>query len=124
MKRVLSLLILLVLTTSGCTLYHVSSEDSADNFYPSKTSINDIAYLETITQPHEVIGSVVVNAERRQYISEVVDKMKREAAILGGDAITKIQSDATGEWKKLPVQELLGNAYIRANFRATVVVLK
>jgi hypothetical protein len=47
--------------------------------------------------------------------------MKREAAMLGGDAITNIQQYAGGIWKKIPPQKLLGNAYIRANFTATVV---
>ncbi len=50
--------------------------------------------------------------------------MKREAAILGADAITNIQSDATGAWKKLPAQEVVGNGYVRANFTATAIVFK
>lgn len=47
--------------------------------------------------------------------------MKREAAILGGDAITDIQSDATGTWKRLPIQKTIGNAYVRSNYTAEVV---
>ena len=55
-------------------------------------------------------------------IKEGIEKMKSEAAILGGEAITDIQSDATGLWKRLPAQRTIGNAYVRANFTASVVV--
>ena len=118
------LFVLLLTSTTGCSLYHVSSQDVSDTYYPSKASIKDVAYMEHVTQAHDIIGVVTVNTERSQHMSEIVDKMKREAAILGGDAITDIQSDATGDWKRLPAQELIGNAYVRANFKANVVVLK
>ncbi len=87
-------------------------------------SYDDVIYIENLDKPHDVIGRIIVNAERRQRVSEVLDKMKREAAILGGDVITDIQSDATGEWKKLPAQQVIGNAYVRSNFSATVTVIK
>ncbi len=123
----ISELILVALTvcfTSACSLYHISSEDTSSAYYPSKTSTAEITYQERLDAPHEVIGYVTVNAERRQKIDEVIEKMKREAAILGGDVITNIQSDATGEWKILPAQEILRNAYVRSNFKATVAVVK
>jgi len=115
---------LLILLTSACSMYHVTSEDIADNYYPSKKSALDIIILENVTKPHEVIGIITVNAERRQKIEEVIAKLKREAAILGADAITDLQSDSTGQWKKLPVQAALGNAYVRANFSAVAVAFK
>lgn len=118
------LLLSLIVFTSACSLYKVSSEDTTLNYYPSKSSTKDIQYMPEVTRPHEVIGYVTVNAERRQSLSEVVERMKREAAILGGDAVINIQSDATGEWKSLPAQQFVGNAYVRANFKGTVVVLK
>lgn len=120
----LFLLLSLTVLTSACSLYNVSSEETTLNYYPSKPTTKDIEYMEDVTRPHEVIGYVTVNAERRQSISEVVERMKREAAILGGDAVTNIQTDATGEWRKLPAQQLVGNAFVRANFKGTVVVLK
>jgi uncharacterized protein YbjQ (UPF0145 family) len=120
----LFLLLALTVCTSACSLYNVSSEETTLNYYPSKPNTKGIEYLEDVSQPHEVIGYVTVNAERRQQLSEVVERMKREAAILGGDAVTNIQSDATGEWRKLPAQQFVGNAYVRANFKGTVVVLK
>ena len=94
------------------------------SYYPSKKSASEVAYLEKITTPHDIIGYVTVNTERRQQIEDVLEKMKREAAILGADAITDIQTNASGQWKKLPGQALLGNAYIRANFTATAVIFK
>ena len=109
---------------SACSLYHVSSEDSTDNYYPSKQSPQEIVFLEAVNKPHEVIGVVTVNAERRQALNEILAKMKREAAILGGDAITDIRTDASGEWKNLPAQKLIGNAHVRANYSANVIVFK
>ena len=118
------LLALFTAAASGCSMYHVSSEETTLNYYPPKASTAGISYQEIVDQPHEVIGYVTVNSERRQKIDEIIERMKRETAILGGDIITNLQSDSTGEWKSLPAQEIIGNAYVRANFRATVVILK
>ncbi len=114
----------IVLLLSGCSIYHINSEDISTDFFPSKNSANDVAYLEEIDNPFEIIGYVTINTERNQRINEVVEKMKHEAAILGGDAITNIQTDATGSWKRLPVQNFVGNGYVRANFKASVIVFK
>lgn len=113
-----------VLLTSSCSIYHVNSVEKVDTYYPEK-SVEDVVYLEEINEEHEIIGTVTVNAERKQRdIDDVLTKMKREAAKIGGDAITDIQSDATGVWKRLPVQKTIGNAYVRANYTASVVVFK
>ncbi len=119
MKQILSFF-LIVLSASGCSLYTVNSEETTEDFYPSKSSASQILYLERVDQAHKVIGYVTVNTERTKTLEEVVDQLKREAAILGGDAITDVQTDATGFWKKLPGQRLIGNAYIRINFKAAV----
>lgn len=123
MTRLLTLISLIFLT-AGCTIYSIKSEDLSSDYYSSKKSTDDVIYIENLDKPHEVIGRVVVNTERRQQVGDVLDKMKREAAILGGDVITDIKSDATGDWKKLPAQEIIGNAYVRANFSATVAIIK
>ena len=123
MKKSL-MFIALVFFVSGCSLYHVTSEDATDDYYPSKATANEVVYIENIDRAYEVIGYVTVNTERRQRISEVIEKMRREAAIIGGDVITNIRSDATGAWKQLPVQEVIGNGYVRANFKASVAVFK
>ncbi len=124
MKRIIPLLILLVVVAAGCSIYHINSEDISADYYPSKKTANDVVYLDAIDRPHEIIAYVTVNAERRQNIDDVITKMKREAAILGGDAITDIKTDGSGVWKKLPAQHLIGNGYVRANFKATVVIFK
>ena len=129
MKKTIPLIFPIFLITitfifSSCSLYHVDSKDITTNYYPSKNSINDVAYLESIDKPHEIIGLVTVNAERRQTLEEVMVKIKREAAILGGDIITDIKTDATGYWKRLPAQKFIGNGYIRASFTAVVAVFK
>ena len=123
-KRLLSLLFLVLLTASSCSVYSVDSKDLTNEFYPPKNSTADIVFLENIDKPHTVIAQITVTTERRQRMQDVIHRMKREAAILGGDAITDIRSDATGEWKKLPAQTVIGNGYIRANFTANVVVFK
>ena len=123
-KKILSLAVL-VLVTSSCSIYHISSTNTSDDFYPQNSPEN-IVFLENIDQPHKVIGIVTVNSERRQSqrLNDIIEKMKREAAILGGDAITEIKTDATGPWKHLPAQQMLANGYVRANFTASVVVFE
>jgi hypothetical protein len=121
-KKILSLTIL-VLLTSSCSIYHIDSSYTTDDYYPP-ASTSEVVYLESINQPHEVIGTVTVNAERRQRLNDVIEKMKREAGILGGNAITNVRTDATGLWKRLPAQHTIGNAYVRANFTASVVILE
>lgn len=122
--KILIHFIILSLLTAGCSIYHVGSEEVSTNFYPSKESIDDVIYVENITNPYEVIGTVTVNTERNQSMEEVIARMRREAAILGADAITNITIDKSVFWKKIPPQKLIGNAYVRANFTATAVVFK
>jgi hypothetical protein len=112
-KRIISLLFV-VLFVSACSFYRINSEDSSTELYPSKASADDVVYLETVDRPHEVIGTVTVNTEHRQSREEIIQKMKREAAILGADAITDLQPVA-GKNKRVTV---------RANFSATIVVFK
>lgn len=124
MTKKIVALITFILLTSSCSIYHVNSVDSGDIFYPQK-SPDEVVYLEDIDEDHEIIGTVIVNGERRQRdFDNIIVKMKREAAILGGDAITDIRSDATGAWKNLPAQQTIGNAYVRANYMASVVIFK
>jgi len=118
------LLISFIFLMSACSFYRISSQDSTMDYYPSKKTINDVVYLEKIDRPYEHIGIVTVNAERRQRLTEILGKMKREAAIQGGDAITEIQTNSTGTWQKLPAQAFIGNGYIRADFTAAVIVFK
>ncbi len=116
--------IFLIFFLYGCSIYRVDSQDVTTNFYPPKNSPQDVIYLEIVDRPHEVIGYVTVNTERNKSIQRFLDKMCREAAILGGDAITDITIDAPDGWKKLPVQKLLANAYFRRNARAKVIIFK
>ena len=112
---------------SGCTLYQIDSKDTTQDFYAPKKSIDDVTYMEKVDKPFVEIGTVTVTTERRQTLDDVLPKLKQEAAILGGDVITDIQTDAGGIWTKLKgekMKKLLGNSYIRANFTAKVLVLK
>lgn len=111
-------------STAGCSFYVVDSEDVPQAIYPPKQDPSQVEYLPVVNRPHEVIGIVKVTTQRSQKISKIIDLMKQEAARLGADAITNLSSDATGTWKKLKPQELLGNAYINAEYRATAVVFK
>lgn len=124
MMRTIGALICCVFAISGCSLYSIDSEEVTTNFYTSKTADNQVEYVETITRPHEVIGFVTVNAERNQKMPEIMARIRHEAAVIGGDAFTNITTNASGSWKKVPPQRLLKNAYIRANYSATVVIYK
>ncbi|MBF0478914.1 MAG: hypothetical protein HQL26_05490 [Candidatus Omnitrophica bacterium] len=114
MKKLLLFTSLLFLT--GCSLYNVTSEDTTTNFYPSKKSAADVTYLTTVDRAYDVIGTVRVNTERRQKISEVIDRMKYEASILGGDAIINVKVTSPYKWNP--------NGYIRGIFTADVIVFK
>ena len=107
----------------GCSLYKIDSQDTTLDFYPPKASPDKVAFLEKVDQPHEVIGIVTVDAERNRPLDEVVAKMKYEAAILGGDAITDIRRDIDEGAGKRP-EKFLSNAYIRIRYTAKVVVFK
>ncbi|MCR4338058.1 MAG: lipoprotein [Candidatus Omnitrophica bacterium] len=120
MSKKMIVLLGLIFILSGCSIYHVNSEETTTNYHPPKTSSTEIAYLETVTEVHEVVGVVTVNTERRQTLDEVMEKMKREAAILGGDAITDIQTDVSGTWKRI-VPRGFKNAGVRATFTAKVI---
>ena len=127
MNRRFSLVVLLLILATasfGCSIYHVNSEEVSTEYYPPKKNAQDIVYLEKVDKPHEVISNIIVNAERNQKMNDVIEKMKREAAIVGADAITDIKTDATGTWKHLPAQSFVGNGYVRANFKASAVVFK
>ncbi len=124
MKSAFFSLLLLSVFLSGCTVYQIDSKDTSLDFYAPKKSIDEVAYLEKVDQPFVEIGTVTVRTERRQSLEDVLPKLKYEAAILGGDAITDVRTDATGTWKQATLQKLLGNANLRANYTAKVLVLK
>lgn len=114
-----------ILFISGCSLYQIDSKDDTLDFYAPKASWTDIQYLDRIRQNHKVIGTVTINAERNQKLENVLTQMKKETALLGGDAITNLRTNAgTGKWAKIKPQKLLGNAHIRANFIADVIVFQ
>ncbi len=120
MKKILSVVVMLFL--AGCSFYHVDSKTETTKYFPPKKNTNDVIYVEKSDRPFEVIGEVIVTTERRQTLESVMPKFQYEAAQLGGDAFTDIRTNATGVWQKIKPQALLGNAYIRANYSAKVIV--
>ena len=123
MKRIL-LLVCIIAFTCACSIYHINSEEVTTNFHPPKESSSEVAHLENVSQAYEIVGFITVNSERNKTMEQIFAEMKREAAVLGGDAIIDIKSDATGSWKKIPPQKLLGNAYVRANFTGTIIAFE
>ncbi|MBP6343824.1 MAG: hypothetical protein KA403_07820 [Candidatus Omnitrophica bacterium] len=124
-KKILYSVVVFAVLSAGCSVYQIDSSPEKESvYYPPKKSPMQVVYLEALDKPHEIIGTVTVTTERRQALENILPKMQYEAAVLGGDAITDIQTDATGTWKKIKAQALLGNAYIRANYSAKVVVFK
>jgi hypothetical protein len=124
MKHTLLLLLFLAAFTSGCTVYQIDSKDISQDFYAPKTSIDDVVYLEKVDKPYTEIGTVTVTTERNQSLSDVLPKLKQEAAVLGADAITDLQGTSSDLWKKLKPQQLLGNAYIRTDYTVKAIVWK
>ena len=111
-----------LLLASACSFYNVKSDEATLDYYPPKSSKDMVTYIENVDRPHTIIGSVTVNAERNQDFNEILDKMKQEAAVLGGDAITDITQDAgKGRWAKMK-PALFSNSNIRQNYNAKVVV--
>lgn len=124
MKNV-AVFLLMIFSLSACSLYTVDFESTSYDFYPAKTSQDEVVYLEKADRPHEIIAHVIVNAERNQRMQEVLEKLKKQAAVLGGDAITNIQTNSgTGKWARIKPKKLFGNANVRANYIADVVVFK
>ena len=125
MKRILlSFIFPLVLILSGCTIFQIDSKDTSQDFYPPKTSIDQVSYVEKVDKPFVEIGTVSVTTERRDHFDDVIPKLKQEAGMLGADAITDVHNDATEAWKKYVPQRVLGNAYIRTTYTAKAIVFK
>jgi hypothetical protein len=124
MKRLLFAFLFLAIFSSGCTIYQINSKETSPDLYVSKTSIDDVQYVEKTDKPYTEIAEIAVTTERNQAFQDVLPKLKQEAGMLGADAITDVQSDATDLWKKVAPKKLLGNAYIRATYTAKAIVWK
>jgi hypothetical protein len=124
MKSTLFAILFLAVFSSGCTIYQISSKDTSQEYYVPKTNIDDVAYVEKVDKPYTEIAIVTVTTERRQPLQDVLPKLKQEAGMLGADAITDVQSDATDLWKRYAPQKILGNAYIRSTYTAQAIVWK
>ncbi len=104
----------------GCSFYKISSEETTFDYYPAQ---NSIQYLADVNQPHKTIGYVTINAERNQKKEEILDRLKTEAASIGGDAITNITiSSETKKWTDNKLTKIFANANIREDYTAEVIV--
>jgi hypothetical protein len=124
MKRILFTFLFLAIFSSGCTVYQIDSKDTSQDLYVPKTNIDEVVYVEKVDKPYTEIGTVTVTTERSQSWQDVLPKLKQEAGMLGADAITDVQNDATDLWKKIAPRKLLGNAYIRTTYTAKAVIWK
>ena len=113
----------IVFFISGCSFYQISSEETTSDYYPAK-SAGRILTLEKITQPNKIIGYVTVSAERSQEKEEILDQLKREAAKIGGDAITNVAAIENENLSKNKIARLFSNGHIRQKYRANVVVFE
>ena len=119
-------LVMLLFALIGCSLYQITSEELTSDYYPAKPSSEKVQYLENVARSYQVIGKVTVNAERIQSrkMLDIIEKMKFEAAQLGGDAITNIAANTgTGTWARIK-PKLFDNANLRTNFTADVIIFK
>ena len=124
MNKLLKAAFLLAFLT-GCSFYQITSEETTFDYYAPKASANDVLYLAKVDRPHRVIGYVTVNAERNQKRENVLNKLKREAALMGGDGITNIATNqGTGLWAQKKPAYFFGRANIRENYIADVFVFE
>ncbi len=124
MKSTLLILLFLAAFSSGCTVYQIDSKDSSQDYYAPKINIEDVAYVEKVDKPYTEIATVTVTTERNQVLEDILPKLKQEAGMLGADAITDVEGDATDFWKSLPRQQLIGKAYIRTTYTAKAIIWK
>ena len=120
MRRIFSLLCLFLL--AGCSVYQITSEETTFDYFPPKSSASEVQYLEKVFQPYKLIGYVTVKTERNQTLEQVIEKLKREAASLGADAITNVTTVDKTESKNARPFHLFDNANIRENYMADVIV--
>jgi hypothetical protein len=92
LRLALGMMICVVLF-AGCSLYRVDSKDASSDFFPPKSSPDQVLCLEKVDKPYDVIGIVRITTGGMVPREEVVTKMRYEAAILGADAIMDIVSD-------------------------------
>ncbi|MBF0388442.1 MAG: hypothetical protein HQL20_11455 [Candidatus Omnitrophica bacterium] len=92
----LSIFIAAVFVLPGCSLYRIDYQDTTRDYYPPKSSKQDVVYLEKIDKPHEFVGVVVVSVENTRPLEDVLQQMRGQAALLGGDAITAVSSGPEG----------------------------
>ncbi len=106
----LVVLFMAVTVLPGCSLYRIDSQDTTLDYYPPKASQQDVVYMERIDKPYEVVGVVAVSVEKVRPLSDVLEQMRVQAALLGGDAITALNSEPEG--------------LIRTRYTAKVAVFK
>ena len=92
----LVVLFMAVTVLPGCSLYRIDSQDTTLDYYPPKASQQDVVYMERIDKPYEVVGVVAVSVEKVRPLSDVLEQMRVQAALLGGDAITALNSEPEG----------------------------
>lgn len=125
MKKSIFFPVILAFIFSACSFYNIKSQETTLDYYPPKQSKDDVAYLEKIEKPFMVIGHVTANVERHQNFNSIIDKLRTEAAILGGDAITNITTDTgKGKWAQIKPKPIFENSNVRINYNADVIVFE
>ena len=77
MIKKIGAVIILVCLTSSCSIYHITSTSTTDDYYPAQET-TEVVYLDRVDDTYTIIGTVTVNAERRQRLENVLEKMKHE----------------------------------------------
>lgn len=80
---------------ASCSFYSINSvdESSAPVMPDAKKSFFDVEYAPEPTEKYTVVGTVRAKTERNRDFDDVIRKMKMEAAVIGGDAITDVKLD-------------------------------
>lgn len=84
----------------GCSLYQIDSQNITPDYYPPKASQKDVAYVEKIEKPYEVVGTVTVVTDNGRAFPDVIEQMRPQAALLGGDIITAVTFKPEGPLRR------------------------
>ncbi|PIW64288.1 MAG: hypothetical protein COW13_00975 [Candidatus Omnitrophica bacterium CG12_big_fil_rev_8_21_14_0_65_50_5] len=93
--KTIFLIVVSGLVLSSCSFYNIKSQQDSSEAVATqqKKSFMDIEYAPEVTRSYQVIGTLRVKTERNRDWDDVIRKMKMEAAVMGGDAVTDIILD-------------------------------
>lgn len=107
----------------GCAMVNVRciSYESTPRTPKPQDYVIEIVDLKDIDNPYKVIGEVDANAGKKHDTNDVLEKLKKAAKKMGGDALIELQSQPIGGG--VPYQGgMIYSGHIRDLWKAKVIV--